>query len=393
MIRAFLVAAREVRSYLQDRADLAFGLLLPIIIFALMYGAFGGQSMFHGTAHIVNEDGGGKHSEKLLERLKELKNLDIEYLSSSEADTKLKRSDLLMVFYIPEDFSDKLASGEKAQLIFKQRGNGGQEGQIVASLIRGVAEEINQEFQIKKQVEKALSQSDISKNQIETVTENFLEREREHPIVGVVKETVGDEPDPVNQFLPGIITMFVLFSITLTAQALVDERKKGALERLLTTRLSIGELFVGKFLANVLRGFIHTFILLALSYIVFQIFTPLSFIQTLVLALIFSAAVSTLGLIIGSITRSPDQAVWVAVSFTMTMVMLGGTFFEIPESSKLYALSKISINTYANDAFKTIMAQGGSLTDIGLELGVMAGVTVVGLILSRILFRAMPEGR
>lgn len=393
MIRAFLVAIREIRSYLQDKADLAFGLLLPIIIFALMYGAFGGLTMFHGTAHIVNEDEGGEYSKILLERLEELENLDIEYLSSSEADTKLKRSDLLMVFYISEDFSDKLASGEQAQLFFKQRGNGGQEGQIVASLIRGVAEEINQEFQVKKQVENALAESNISKSQIETVTENFLERERKHPIVSVVKETVGGEFDPVNQFLPGIVTMFVLFSVTLTAQALVDERKKGTLERLLTTRLNIGELFAGKFLANVLRGFIQTLILLALSYIVFQIFTPLSFIQTLVLALIFSAAVSTLGLIIGSIARSPDQAVWVAVSLTMTMVMLGGTFFEIPEASKLYALSKISINTYANDAFKTIIAQGGSLSDISLELGVMGGVIVVGLILSRILFKAMPEGR
>ncbi|MDO8885960.1 ABC transporter permease [Candidatus Oleimmundimicrobium sp.] len=393
MIRAFLVAVREVRSYLQDKADLAFSLLLPIIIFALMYGAFGGLTMFHGTAHIVNEDEGGEYSKILLERLEELENLDIEYLSFSEADTKLKRSDLLMVFYIPEDFSDKLVSGEQAQLLFKQRGNGGQEGQIVASLIRGVAEEINQEFQVKKQVKNALANSDISKSQIETVTESFLEREREHPIVGVVKETVGDEPDPVNQFLPGIITMFVLFSITLTAQALVDERKKGTLERLLTTRLSVGELFTGKFLANVLRGFIQTFILLTLSYIVFQIFTPLSFIQALVLALIFSAAVSTLGLIIGSMARSPDQAIWIAVSITMAMVMLGGTFFEIPEASKLYALSKISINTYANDAFKTIIAQGGSLSDIGLELSVMGGVIVVGLILSRILFKAMPEGR
>ncbi len=132
MNRALIVALREVRTYLQDKADLAFSLLLPIAIFALMYGAFGGESMFHGTAHVVNEDQGGTYSALFLEQLGELENLDVELLSPLEADSKLERSDLLMVLYIPKGFSDKLASGEPAQLVFKQRGNGGQEGQIVA---------------------------------------------------------------------------------------------------------------------------------------------------------------------------------------------------------------------------------------------------------------------
>ncbi|MEJ2738883.1 MAG: hypothetical protein P8105_03450, partial [Dehalococcoidia bacterium] len=71
MIRALLVALREVRAYLQDKADLVFSLLLPIAVFALMYGAFGGDTMFHGTAYVVNEDRDGSYSALLLERLDE----------------------------------------------------------------------------------------------------------------------------------------------------------------------------------------------------------------------------------------------------------------------------------------------------------------------------------
>ncbi len=393
MNRALIVALREVRTYLQDKADLAFSLLLPIAIFALMYFAFGGESMFHGTAYVVNEDQGGTYSAIFLEQLDELDILDVELLSSPEADSKLDRSDLLVVLYIPEGFSEKLASGEQAQLVFKQRGNGGQEGQIVASIIRGVAEEMNQEFQVYNQVSNALAGRDIPQENIEVTTQKFLEREREHPIVGVSEETIGSSPDPVNQFLPGVITMFVLFAITLSAQAIVEERRKGTLERLLTTRLTVGQLFMGKYLASISRGFVQTFILLALSYIVFQLFTPLSFIETLFIALIFVAAASALGLIIASVARSEDGATWIAAFFTMTMVMLGGTFFGIPEGTIWDTISRFSINTYANDAFKTIIAQGGSLADVGLELGVLAGVIVVGLVLSRILFRVMSGGR
>ena len=393
MIRSLLVALREIRTYLQDKPGLAFGLLLPIATFALMYGAFGGQSQFHGTARMVNEDRGAIYSERLVRELDELENLDVELLSLSEADSKLEKSDLLMVIYIPKGFSDKLAAGEPTQLIFKQRGNGGQEGQIVASLVRGVAEKISREFQIKSQVKDALAGRNISQDHIEITVQKFLEREEENPIVGIEEKAVGAKIEPIHQFLPGIVTMYVLFALTLTARSIVEERKKGTLERLLTTRLSVSGLFFGKFLSSISHGFIQTLILLALAYAAFRIFTPFSFGESLVIALVFACAASALGLIIASVARSADAATWIAVFFTMLMVMLGGTFFEIKEGSVMAAISKISINTYANDAFKTVIVQGGSLADAGFELGVMAGIAVVGLAISRIIFRVIPRGK
>jgi ABC-2 type transport system permease protein len=393
MNRAFILALKEVRSYLQDKGDLAFSLLLPIALFALMYGAFGGDTLFHGTANVVNEDEGGVYATRLLEQLEATEEVDVELLEAEDADKKLEDSNLLMVIYIPADFSEKLAAGEPTQLIFKQRGNGGDEGQIVASIVRGVAEQMNLQFQVYNEVNRALAGIDISQESISLTVEQYLNQEYQSPTVVVNEETVGTAVDPVKMFLPGVVTMFVLFALTLSARAIVEERKKGTLERLLTTRLSVGQLFFGKFLAGVSRGFVQTLILLALAYIAFQIFTPLTFIQSLVILLIFAAAASALGMVIAAIARSEDGASWIAVFFTMVMVMLGGTFFEISEGSVFYTISRFSINTYANSAFKTVIAEGGSLANLGLELGVMAGVAVVGLILSRILFKVMPGGK
>jgi ABC-2 type transport system permease protein len=99
------------------------------------------------------------------------------------------------------------------------------------------------------------------------------------------------------------------------------------------------------------------------------------------------------GLVIAAISRTEDQASGIAVFFTMATTMLGGTFFEIPEGTAIETISKVSINTYANKALHTIIAQGGSLTDVGLEMGVLVGVIIVGLILGRTLFRVMPGGK
>jgi ABC-2 type transport system permease protein len=391
MKKALFIALKEVRDFLGDKGDLSFSLLLPVIIFALMYGAFSGSTQFNGTAYIVNNDS-GKSSTLLIDRLSKYEGLSIQFLTSEEADRKLSRSDIQMALEIPAGFSDKLTANQSTQLIFKQRGNGGTEGQILASLVRGAAEGISQDILVQKQVKTNLANTNIDPRKIEITVQKFIDREKSNPVITLKESLLGEKPDPVNQFLPGIMTMFVLFSINLTAQGLVEERRKGTLERLLTTRLTVGQLFFGKFLAYVLRGFIQTFILLLLAYAVFGLFTPVSFLAALVLALIFASAASTLGLIIGSIARTDNQAVWISVFFTMLMVMLSGTFFALSEGTTLYTLSHLSLNTYANDAFRTVINQG-TLAGAGTDILVMLGVTAVGLVLSRLIFRTGQGGK
>ena len=289
MLRSIQVALKEVRSFLQDKGDLAFGLLLPIAIFALMYGAFGGQSTFQGNAYIVNNDAGGKYSNLLIERLNVADNIIIHDLSTSEAESQLQKSDILLATFIPEDFSANLSAGKTAKLVFKQRGNGGQEGQIVAGMIRSAAERISIELETLNSVQNAVSEKQLSGDQIQVTVQKYLDVEHSNPTIEVNENLIGSSPDPVKQFLPGIITMFILFSITLNARAIVEERKKGTLERLMTTRLTSGQLFAGKFLSGIFRGLVQSIILLVLAYAVFQIFTPVTFLEAITIALVFAA--------------------------------------------------------------------------------------------------------
>lgn len=390
MIRALTVAAREVRSYIRDKRELAFSLLLPVAIFAMMYGAFGGPSLFHGTAYVVNDDPVGVYSALLLKRLGEIDSIDVEMLQSQDAEQRLAKSDIQLFVYIPPDFSKNLASGWPAQLVFRQRGNGGQEGQIVDSLVRNKVQEMSQEIQLKNQIESALGGS---QEHIDITVQKFIDRDKNQPFVTVEEQTIGSTPDPVGQFLPGIITMFVLFSITLNARALVEERQNGTLERLMTTRLTLGELFAGKFLANIFRGFIQSAILLSLAYAVFRLFTPFTFAETLVVALVFSMGAGAVGLVISSIVSTEDQVSWISSLVTMANTMLGGTFFTVAEGSVLYTIGQLSLNTYANDAFRKMISRGGSLSDVTLDLGVMLFVSLAGVIVSRIFFRVIAGGR
>jgi ABC-2 type transport system permease protein len=395
MKRAFTVALREVRSYLLDKGDLAFSLLLPIAIFAVIYGAFGGQMQFNGTAHIVNEDTGAdgvNFSAALLARLEKIDGLAVELMSAEDATRELEKSNILLAVYIPADFSRQLAAGQPAQIIIRQRGNAGTDGQIVASMVSGAAEQLNREFQVQQRVSELVAGKGIPSDQITVAVQRFLNREQEAPLIEVTETTVGSSPDPVNQFLPGILAMFVLFAVSLSAQTIVEERKKGTLERMLTTRLTRSELFFGKFISGIFRGFLQTLILLILAYIVFGIFTPLSLLQVLLVALIFSAAASALGLVIAAISRTADQAVWISVVFTNVSVILGGTFFTLPEGGLIGVLGKLSISTYVNTALAGLIAEGKNLAGVGMQVLILLGVTIVALVISRLLFRPVVGG-
>lgn len=392
MKRAIFITLNEVRLYLQDKGDLAFGLLLPILTFALMYGAFGGQTLFKATASIVDEDH-GKYAQQLIQQVYAIDGISVDVMSADEANTKLNRSNLLLVLFIPSGFSDTLAGGGKAQLIFKQRGNGGQEGQILGSIIRGVADKIDQGFEISNAVKSNLQSAGIQSGNIDVTVQSLLGQEEKSPSVGVTENLTGGSTSFINDFLPGIITMYVMFSLSMIARTIVEERKRGTLERLLTTRLSAGELFFGKFLSIIARGFVQTFILMVLSYAVFRIFTPLSFLMALVVAVIFAAAAAGMGLIIASLTRSEEAANWIAIVITMFIAMMGGTFFVVAPGSVLARIGTFSLNTYANDALKTIISKGGSLADAWGSLVVLAAVALAGLIISRLIFKAVPGSK
>ena len=143
-MRVIYIALNEVRLYLRDKGDLAFSLLLPIITVALIYAAFGGTTQFQVDAHVVDEDD-GLYSNILIDQLEAVDGVDVELLTPSEADAKLDDSDVLLVLFIPEGFSESLVAGEPVPLLFKQRGNAGDEGQIVRSIIQGIAGEMNRE--------------------------------------------------------------------------------------------------------------------------------------------------------------------------------------------------------------------------------------------------------
>ena len=390
----FYLAYIEVKRYFRDPGALGLSLALPIALLALMLGAFGDEPSFNGTATIVDLDKTAE-SARLIELIEENPGVDVEMMDESRADRLLDRSARLLVTVIHDGYGEEIARGGSSPLLeFRQRGSGGDEGSIVASIVRGAATKHAGEEQAKRLVASSTADQglDVSEAEIDDAVVSAIESQGETPFVAVEVEKSGETTAPFNIFFPGILTMMVMFAVTLNAISIVEERLDGRLERLLISGSGLNGIFAGKFLAGLVRGFLQAFILATLGWAVFRSFGPSEYGAMLVVVAVLTAFTSAVGMAIASFVRTREQANWSAVIITMVMATVGGSFFEPASGGILDLIGKISPLRYGNDALRTILGDSGNLGAVWVEIAVLGGLAVILLGVSRWLFSAL-QGR
>ena len=393
MLLPFHIALLEVKRYVGSGQELAFSVALPIVLFALMYGAFGGEESFHATAHVVDLDN-GTHSRALINNLDTLDEITVRERTLDDANGALDRSAILTAVVIPAGFSAGLEAGEPVAITFRKRGNGGNTGQIVEAIVRSVVQQMASEARVRATVGGALSAATIPPDRIDSVVGRLLEESRLRPSVAVETRWLGgDQSDPIDRLVPGLLVMFLMFAVTMNAQTLVEERQNGTLERLMTTRLGVNQLFLGKFMAGVLRAVVQALVLLALVFAALRIGDAIDFVELAVFSALVAMAVSALGLVIGSVARTRDQAIWAAVFITMFMTVFGGTFFDLAGSGPLDLLSRFTLTRYAIDSMFAMLASGQTLAGQFTGIAVHVGVAAVALVIARTMFRVAGGGR
>lgn len=389
LIRAWLLAILEVRRMLVNRGELAFGLALPIVLFALMYGAFGQDVVFRGTAHVVDLDG-GSGARAFIKRLDALPEISVRERTMADVDRALDRSAILLAIVIPPSFSEGLEQGETVSLRFKQHGNGGEAGQVVAALAQAIAQGLARETGLRAQLLAALGEREVAPEQVDATV---AELRAAGPAVGVQIRSLGEGGNSfIFRMVAGLLVMFVMFSVTLSSQYLVEERQLGTLERLLTTRMSARELFLGKFLAGMARGGLQALLLVVLAFVSFRLGGAAEFGGMLALTALLLAAVSAIGLVIGSLARTPDQASWAAAFLTTYMAIFGGNFIEISGEGVLGLISKFTLNRHVIEAMFGVLAEGESWWQQGGAIALMVVTALLGLALARWSFRFSDQG-
>ncbi|KJS28366.1 MAG: multidrug ABC transporter permease [Desulfatitalea sp. BRH_c12] len=192
----------------------------------------------------------------------------------------------------------------------------------------------------------------------------------------------------IDWLFPGIIGMNMMFSALYgVGFVVVRYRKNGVLKRLKATPLTAFEYLTAQMLS---RLFVLAFTLIILWVgcdLIFRFTVEGSYVDLLLIFLLGSLSLTSLGLVIASRGTSEEFSNGVLNFITWPMMFLSEVWFSIegaPHWVKLTA--KAFPLTHMLSAVRKIMNDGATLADVSVELAFLIGFTLLFLIVGASLF-------
>jgi len=188
----------------------------------------------------------------------------------------------------------------------------------------------------------------------------------------------------ISFYAAAIGVMFLLFTASGSAGALLDEAESGTLERVLSTRVTMTKLLGGKLVFNTLLAFAQLVAMFLWGWAVFK----LDFFSHLpgfaVMGLCTAFAVAAFGMVLASLCHTRAQLGALSTLVILVMSSVGGSMFPrylMPESMQKAGL--LTINAWAIDGFTKVFWRDLPVTDLWPQVSVLVAVGVVLFLIAR----------
>ena len=201
-----------------------------------------------------------------------------------------------------------------------------------------------------------------------------------------VRAVVGEtKKSPMISFYAAAIgVMFLMFTASGSAGALLDEAESGTLERVLSTRVTMTKLLAGKLVFNTGLAFVQLVAMFLWGWAVFK----LDFFSHLpgfaVMGLCTAFAVAAFGMLLASACQTRAQLGALSTLVILIMSSVGGSMFPrflMPESMQKAGL--LTINAWAIDGFEKVFWRDLPVTALWPQVAVLLGVGVVLFVVAR----------
>lgn len=179
-------------------------------------------------------------------------------------------------------------------------------------------------------------------------------------------------------YAAGIGVMFLLFTASNAGGALLEESESGTLDRILTTRLTLTQLLLGKLLYLWTLGFTQICVMFIWGALVFHLELIQHIGGFLIMALSTSLATSAFGLLLAGICRSRAQLAALSTLVVLSLSAIGGSM--IPRFLMPAGLQKAGLvlfNSWALEGFTNVFWRELPLSSLALPAAVLIGWAIV----------------
>jgi len=210
------------------------------------------------------------------------------------------------------------------------------------------------------------------------------------PIPVTTRDVVGENKNNkmVSFYAAAIGVMFLLFTASGAGGSLLDEAESGTLDRVLSTRVTMGTLLAGKLCFCVLLAFAQLVLMFTWAWLVFKVDFPGHIPGFVIMGISTAFAVGAFGMVLASICRTRAQLGPLSTLVILLMSSIGGSMF--PRYFMSEAMQKaglLTINAWAIDGFTKVFWRDEPISHLWPQVLVLLAIGVVLSAIARRLAR------
>jgi ABC-2 type transport system permease protein len=395
----------------RDRAALMLSFIVPIVFFSIFAGIFGAQkSKTPKTTVVIADLDRSDSSRRLVDALKRESALDVVTtpkksttpFDAQTAEATVRAGDAPVALVIPKGFGTtkiQFAGGnngpafrllaDSADPIADQVVGGLLQKNMMMSMPEmmmdaGVSEVDRWSGGLTAQQKANLDQNmksyrTFSAKPAATQSTDSLIKIEKTDVIGQNKSNV-----VAALYAAGIGVMFLLFTASNAGGALLEENESGTLDRILTTRLTLTQLLLGKLVYLWTLGFVQICVMFVWGAIAFRLQLVEHIGGFLIMALSTSLATSAFGLLLASVCRTRAQLGAMSTLVVLSLSAIGGSMFpRFLMPAGLQKAGLVLFNSWALEGFTNVFWRELPLSSLALPAAVLVGWAIVFFIASR----------
>lgn len=316
---------------------------------------------------------------------------DDKTLTAEQSLQRVSSNDSLALIEIPAGFGEKVQSREAVSITYRSNENAtapsyilqavqaaaGQMGaaQVAATVGLDVAENLSI-LTFSDEADKTAFQQGVYDRAADLLGQGLVKVDYSLTQQSPDQQASGTQAG-FGQSIPGMGSMFVMFTVFSALFGLVRERANWTLQRLVMMPVSRSQILGGKILMWFLTGLLQFAVVFVIGLVIRVNFGN-DLLAMLIVIMIFTLCITALTFAVSTLLKTEQQANSVSLLLALTLAPLGGAWWPldvVPEFMR--TVGHLSPVAWATDSFRSLIFENGTLLTVLPNIAVLAVLTAV----------------
>jgi ABC-2 type transport system permease protein len=397
MFRIFSIASKDLQQILRNRLTFLFLLIMPIgftLLFGLAFSGSGSRSDTRLPVGYLDQDA-GQISQALHTTLSASTVIRLdenpEY-SIADLEKLVREEKLAAAIIIPSGYSQSFQAGTASRLTFLA-----DPANIASQTVEGEILVATNRLMSSVRTAQIVAQVTNNPATFDQAFQSAMAAWQQAPTQVTITSSEKTKPQGLGSMTfsnssPSMMLQFAIAGLLTAATVIVDERKTRSLQRLLTTATSRIHILLGHYLAIFTMIFAQFVLLIIFGQLALKVDYLRQPLATLMVAVAAAACIAAIGLLIGVVAKSEEQAIIFSLIPMFILSGLGGAWVPLEVTGATFqAVGHFSPVAWAMDGFKNIIVRLLGIESVLLPSVVLAGYALLFFLLAVWRFRKVSE--